>query len=238
VRLAAASWKLLAKNARIIRGFKMHDRLRVRLLGVATAALWPVLAAAEPPRAILEYRHHMFDPSIMTLANRTIELMFDTVKVEPGPQAWKLPLKHQPLDFTYEFEGKTYRGADALENTYTDALLIIKNGTIVHEAYRNRAHEHTHFMSYSMAKTLNSIMIGFALRDGYVTSTQDSVLQYVPELKGTAYDGASLRDILQMRSGTDWNDNFFQPGPAQDINEQAYMRGEARYVSAAFWAKR
>ena len=238
MRLAAASWKLLAKNARMIRGFKMHDRLRVRLLGVATAALWPVLAAAEPPRAILEYRHHMFDPPIMTLANRTIELMFDTVKVEPGPQAWKLPLKHQPLDFTYEFEGKTYRGADALENTYTDALLIIKNGTIVHEAYRNRAHERTHFMSYSMAKTLNSIMMGFALRDGYVTSTQDSVLQYVPELKGTAYDGASLRDILQMRSGTDWDDNFFQPGPAQDINEQAYMRGEARYVSAASWAQR
>ncbi len=216
----------------------MRDRPTVRLLGLATAALLPLLAAAEPPRAILDYRHHMFDPPIMTLANRTIELMFDTVKVEPGPQVWALPLKHRPLDFSYEFEGKTHRGADALENTYTDALLIIKNGTIVHEAYLNRSHERTHFMSYSMAKTLNSIMMGFALRDGYVKSLQDSVLQYAPELRGTAYAGASLRDILQMRSGTDWNDNFFQPGPAQDINEQAFMRGEARYVSAASWAGR
>jgi CubicO group peptidase (beta-lactamase class C family) len=41
-----------------------------------------------------------------------------------------------------------------------------------------------------------------------------------------------------MRSGSDWNDNFFQPGPAKDINEQAFIRGEARFVSAAAWAKR
>jgi CubicO group peptidase (beta-lactamase class C family) len=81
-------------------------------------------------------------------------------------------------------------------------------------------------------------MMGFAIQDGYVKSVAEPITNYAPELKGTAYDGATLRDVLQMRSGTDWDDNFFQPGPAKDINELAFMRGEGRFVSAASWPKR
>ena len=180
----------------------------------------------------------MFDPPIMTLANRTAELMFDTVRVEPARQPWVLPKNAHGLDFTYEFNGKTHPATDALEDTYTDALLIIKDGRIVHEAYLNRTDEHTHFMSYSMAKSLNSIMLGFALQEGYVGSVRDVVEKYVPEVKGGAYEGASLQSVLQMRSGADWDDNFFQPGPSKDINEQAFMRGETRYVTPAFSARR
>jgi len=160
------------------------------------------------------------------------------VRVEPASGTWKLARKPTALNFTYEFEGKAHQAGDALENTYTDALLIIKNGVIVYENYLNRADEHAHFMSYSMAKSLNSVMMGFAIQDGYVKSVAEPITNYVPELKGTAYDGATLRDVLQMRSGTEWDDNFFQPGPAKDINELAFMRGEARFVSAASWPKR
>jgi CubicO group peptidase (beta-lactamase class C family) len=218
--------------------FNHNRRSTAGFLAIAAVLMLPGIAWTAPEPAVLDYRHHMFDPPIMTLANRTIELMFDTVRVEPGARSWKLPAQQQPLDFAYEFEGKRHAATAALENTYTDALLIIKNGRIVHEAYLNRSHERTHFMSYSMAKSLNSVMLGFAIQDGYVKSATEPVLQYAPELRGTAYDGANLRDILQMRSGSDWDDNFFQAGPSKDINELAFMRGEARYVSAALSAKR
>lgn len=180
----------------------------------------------------------MFDPAIMTLANRTAELMFDTVRVEPSTHPWNLPKSLHELNFTYEFRGKTHPAVDALEDTYTDALLIIKGGRIVNESYLNRTDEHTHFMSYSMAKSLNSIMLGLAIQDKRVAAVTDPVRHYIPEVKGSAYDGATLRDVLQMRSGSDWNDDFFSPGPAKDINEQAFMRGEKRYVTPAFTAKR
>jgi CubicO group peptidase (beta-lactamase class C family) len=205
---------------------------------IALLAFASALASAAPPPAVLEYRHHMFDPPVMLLANRTIELMFDTARVEPGSRVWKLPKDLRALDFTYEFKGRTLPAGAAAENTFTDALLILKNGKIVHEAYLNRSDERTHFMSYSMAKSLNSVMLGFAIKDGYVASASEPVTKYVAEVAGTAYDGATLQDVLQMRSGSDWNDNFFQPGPAKDINEQAFMRGEVRYVTAAFSAKR
>jgi CubicO group peptidase (beta-lactamase class C family) len=213
-----------------------------RTLLAASALMAAILcgaaASAAPPSAVLEYRRHMFDPPVMTLANRTIELMFDTVRVEPGARVWKLPRDLRALDFTYEFKGRTLPASAAAENTFTDALLIIKNGKIVHEAYLNRSDERTHFMSYSMAKSLNSVMLGFAIKDGYVAAVSEPVTKYVTEVTGTAYDGATLQDVLRMRSGSDWNDNFFQPGPAKDINEQAFMRGEVRYVTPAFSAKR
>jgi len=195
-------------------------------------------AIAAPSQAVLEYRHHMFDPPIMTLANRSIELMFDTVRVEPGAAAWPLRSDPHPLDLDVEFEGRTLTAAQVLQQTDTDALLVIKDGVIVNESYFNRTDEHTHFMSYSMAKTLNSVMFGFALQDGRIGSVGDPVTKYAPELEGSAYDTATLRDVLSMRSGSDWDDNFFRPGPAKDLNEQAFMRGEKRFVEAASSARR
>jgi CubicO group peptidase (beta-lactamase class C family) len=210
--------------------------LRSSFAGLALIA--GVSTHAAPPPAVLEYRHHMFDPPIMTLANRTTELMFDTARVEPGRRSSKLPKKLRPLDFTYEFDGVKRPASEALERTHTDAFLVIRNGSIVSETYLNRTNERTHFMSYSMAKSFNSLVLGIALKDGKVASVMDPVTKYVPEVSGTAYDGATLRDVLQMRSGSDWNDNFFQPGPSKDINEQAFMRNEVRYVTAAYSAKR
>jgi CubicO group peptidase (beta-lactamase class C family) len=209
-----------------------------RAIALAGGLLLAAACWSAPPAAVLDYRHHMFDAPVRAFANRTAELIFDSVRVEPARDTWKLARKPAALNFTYEFGGKVHQATDVLENTYTDALLILKNGVIVYENYLNRADERSHFMSFSMAKSMNSVMLGFAIQDGYVKSLAEPITNYVPEFKGTAYDGASVKDVLQMRSGTDWNDNFFQPGPAQDINELAFMRGEARFVSAASWPKR
>src|SRR5687768_10384752 len=102
-------------------GIHMRLPCSIALLAFASA-----LASAAPPPAVLEYRHHMFDPPVMLLANRTIELMFDTARVEPGSRVWKLPKDLRALDFTYEFKGRTLPAGAAAENTFTDALLILK----------------------------------------------------------------------------------------------------------------
>jgi len=212
--------------------------LKVRSFILLPLVLGASAAVAAPSPTILDYRHHMFEGPMMSLANRTIEMMFDTARVDAGARAAPLTGHSLPPDFTYDFEGRTHPAEDVLERTATDALLIMKDGRIVYEKYLNRAAADTHFISYSMAKTFNSIMLGFAIRDGAVRSVADPLIKYVPELKGSAYDGTTLRDLLRMRSGTDWNDNFFVPGPAKDINEQAFIRNEARYVSAAAWPMR
>ena len=190
-------------------------------------------ALAQVPADVRQYRHHMFDPEVSTMANRTFELMFDTARVEAGDHVWQLPVSPTALDFSYEAGGTTIAASDFAERTFTDALLIMKGGMIVHEQYFNYANETTHFNSYSMAKTFNSIMVGAALADGLLPSIDVPVTDYMPELAGTAYDGLALKHILQMRSGVAWDDNFFVPGPSRDAHVAAFVDNTERYVSHA-----
>lgn len=215
---------------------KMRPSLRHLL--AAALALSPVWAAAQPSPAVREYRMRMFDPGITTLANRTSELMFDTRTVPAGGKVWKLPTAPKPLNFTYSAGGETLQARDFAERTFTDALLIIKDGRIVHEDYLNRTTPKTRFMSYSMGKSFNSIMAGAAIAEGKIGGVDDPIVKYMPELKGTAYDGLTLKHLLWMRTGVDWSDNFFAPGPAHDAHVAAFVDNKQRYVVAAAGMKR
>src|SRR5687768_662620 len=103
------------------------------LAAMMIAALPGSIAYAQVSDAVREYRRHMFDPEVSTLANRTFELMFHTARVEPADQVWQLPVKTSPLNFSYEADGTVIAAADFAERTFTDALLIMKGGSIVHE---------------------------------------------------------------------------------------------------------
>jgi CubicO group peptidase (beta-lactamase class C family) len=120
-----------------------------------------------------------------------------------------------------------------------DALLIIKHGTIVYEGNFNRSTPETRYNSYSMAKSINAIMIGLALKEGLIKSVTDPVTQYLPELRGTGYDGATIRDLMEMRSGIAWDENFFMPGtPSYDAHVASWIEERARYTDAALITKR
>lgn len=190
-------------------------------------------AHAQVSPAVREYRLHMFEPEVSVLANRTFELMFDTARVDAGEAPWRLPRDPRALDFSYEFDGAKLDGEGFAGRTFTDALLILKHGRIVHETYLNRATAETHFNSYSMGKTINSILAGIAIADGSLPSVDAPILDYMPELQGTAYDGLTLKNLLQMRTGVEWDDNFFAPGPGRDAHVGAFVDNEIRYVSAA-----
>ena len=96
------------------------------------------ISRAETSKTIENYRLHMFDAPFRSLANRTIEMMFDTARVDNAKTRWILSKSTVDLDFTYEFNGVRHRADDVLEDTDTDALLVIKNGRIVCERYLNR----------------------------------------------------------------------------------------------------
>lgn len=57
-----------------------------------------------------------------------------------------------------------------------------------------------------MAKSVLSMLFGIAVRDGAIRSIDDRVTAYVPALRGSAYDAVTLRQLLQMASGVDWNE--------------------------------
>jgi CubicO group peptidase (beta-lactamase class C family) len=196
-------------------------------------------ARAEASKTIENYRLHMFDGPFRSLANRTIELMFDTARVDNGPDRSVLREAKAELNFTYQFKGIQHPAEDVLGDTDADALLIIKDGKIVYERYLNRADAKTHFNSYSMAKSFNSILVGLAIADGHIRSVLDPIEKYVPELKNSGYGGTTIKDLLEMRSGVDWDDNFFAEGStSRKAHLAAWVEASARYTDFVASAKR
>ncbi len=88
------------------------------------------------------------------------------------------------------------------------ALVVLKDGKIVHESYHQGTGPEDLRISWSMAKSYLSALFGVVYAEGKIASLDDPVVKYVPELAGTAYDGATVRHILTMSSGVKFNEDY------------------------------
>lgn len=95
-----------------------------------------------------------------------------------------------------------------LKETDTAALLVIKDGKVRYEHYWLTGSAQTHWLSMSLAKGFISALLGTVVSDGRIASLSDPVTRYLPELKGSGYDGVAIKDILQMSSGAGWNEDY------------------------------
>lgn len=98
--------------------------------------------------------------------------------------------------------------ADWIKARNVTALLILKNGRIVHESYHQGTTPDDLRISWSMAKSFLSALFGIVHAEGKITSLDDPVTKYVPALKGTAYEGTTVRNILTMSSGVAFNEDY------------------------------
>ena len=91
------------------------------------------------------------------------------------------------------------------------ALLIVHDGKLRLERYGLGFDGGGRWTSFSVAKSFTSTLVGAALRDGYIKSMDDKVSTYIPEMKGSAYDDVSIRQLLTMTSGVRWIERFDDP---------------------------
>lgn len=98
--------------------------------------------------------------------------------------------------------------ADWITSRTITSLLVLKDGQIAHESYHQGTREADLRISWSMAKSMLSALFGIVLAEGKIASLDDAVTKYVPDLAGTAYDGATVRDILNMSSGVAFNEDY------------------------------
>jgi CubicO group peptidase (beta-lactamase class C family) len=110
--------------------------------------------------------------------------------------------------------------AEYLGRQSVAGLLVIKDGAIVYERYRLGNDRGTRWISYSVTKSVVSMLVGAAIRDGYIESVDEKVSDYLPRMKGSAYDQARIRDVLQMASGVAWDETY--DDPQSDINQASW----------------
>lgn len=97
------------------------------------------------------------------------------------------------------------------------ALVVLKDGQLVHESYYLGTGPDDLRISWSVAKSLLSALFGIVQAEGAIASLDDPVTQYAPALIGSAYDGASVRDVLTMSSGVAFNEDYLDFN--SDINK-------------------
>ena len=140
-----------------------------------------------------------------------------TILAQPRGAMMTLAAADRHLDvvpFTYSFEhaGKNHTvtgGADAfMQRLPTAGLIVVKDGALLLERYGLGHTAEMPWVSFSVTKSVVSMLVGAAIKDGYITSVDDPITNYLPHLRGGAYANVSVGQLLQMSSGVKWNEEY------------------------------
>jgi CubicO group peptidase (beta-lactamase class C family) len=138
-------------------------------------------------------------------------------------------------------------GAERLDKFMADnktaGLLVLQDGKVRLERYALGHTAESRWTSFSVAKSLSSVLVGAALKDGHIKSIEDPITQYIAGLRGSGYDGVTVRQLLTMTTGVTWNEDYtnpradvyklFRTPPADGLDATtSYMRNVKRASSS------
>ena len=136
--------------------------------------------------------------------------IFKTREVPKGRKVSKLPQGAAIAAFNKG--GRKEKELDAFITAQKVAgILILQNGKIRLERYALGFSDAARWTSHSVAKSVTSALVGAAIKDGYIKSIDDYLVTYIPDLKGSAYDKVTIRDLLTMTTGVKWNEIYTDP---------------------------
>ena len=132
-----------------------------------------------------------------------LPVLSDSRVIEAGDNVYPLP-NGAPLDVGVDVDAY-------MDSQRAAALIIVHNGKIRLEKYAMDFGPDGRWTSFSVAKSFTSTLVGAAIQDGYIKSIDDMVSDYIPDLKGSAYDNVTIAQLLTMTSGVAWNEDYADP---------------------------
>jgi len=162
-----------------------------------------------------------------TFINMDQYFAFKTVEKAPEPHIF--PRKSNiELPKSFSYGDQTFNTMDFLDSSYTQGFLVLQNDTVIYENYWRGQKEDTRHISWSMAKSVISALLGIAQEEGHMGSVDKNVEEYLPELIGSGYEGVKVKDVLQMSSGVKFDEDYADP--KSDINRwfKAFALGESQ----------
>ncbi|HLY80164.1 MAG TPA: serine hydrolase [Caulobacteraceae bacterium] len=150
-------------------------------------------------------------PEQQAFGYRNMEKIDPARVIRRGPHVRQLPKAATQIDPAWTWRGRSYDVASYMTRMRTSGVIVLKDGKIVLERYGLGRRPSDRWTSFSVAKSVTSTLIGAAIQDGYIKSLDAPVTDYIPELKGSAYDGVTVRQLLTMTSGVKWNEDYTDP---------------------------
>ena len=149
--------------------------------------------------------------SLVKLATRqpsTQGELFASHEIDASPNPRPLSVATKPLPTTVPWAGKNIPIEEFITRTSTNSFLVMRHGELVHEWYREGFEATTRQSSWSVAKSIVSLLVGHAIDRGILSET-DRLVDILPELRtGTNYDDITVHNLLDMTSGVDVSENY------------------------------
>jgi CubicO group peptidase (beta-lactamase class C family) len=170
-----------------------------------------------PKYKMVQFTRHLFDEDRIVYNFRNFDKVWSTKKLTRSNSPYEYAHKEEmQLPESFKFDGKNYTTTKYLQDSWTTGFLVIQNDTIAYENYFLGNTESTRNISWSMAKSFISTLIGIAKDEGYIPDLMATVDSYLPSLKGSGYEGVRIKDVLQMSTGVKFNEDYGDPD--SDIN--------------------
>ena len=151
-------------------------------------------------------------PDLQASTLRHVDHLFPTRVVARGANVHALPVSSRPWPVIgFDDGGHRWDLFDYLALNRVSGLLVLQNGEVAFEHYALGNTPQTRWTSMSMAKSITATLVGAAIHDGHIGSLDEQVCRYVPTLAGSAYEGVTIRQVLQMSSGVRWNETYTDP---------------------------
>jgi CubicO group peptidase (beta-lactamase class C family) len=150
-------------------------------------------------------------PSLQVKTFRNADRLFPTRTVARGSKVYPLPAGKPLHDVRFVLGGSDYDLHDYVSLNRVTGLLVIKDGGIALERYWSGNNEKTRWTSMSVIKSFTASLVGAAIQDGRIRGLDDLVTDYLPALKGSAYEGVTIRNLLEMASGVKWDETYTNP---------------------------
>ena len=157
--------------------------------------------------------------------------------VPRGTPTWRLPDGRRDFStFRYSIDGTTHDLDHFMASLNVVGVLVITDDRIVLERYARGHSADTRWESWSVAKSVTSLLFGAAIHDGRIASLDDEVSKYIPSLAGTSYQGVTLKHLLQMSSGVAWNGNMSDPqsdvAQLPRLNKEGGLTAQIAYMAS------
>lgn len=138
----------------------------------------------------------IFPTSLIEKSDSPYPLTYDLINIE---------------NLTYNYKDKKYSIEDFIQAFKVAGLIVIRDGKILHESYNFGNNEESKWVSFSVTKSVTSMLLGAAIKDGFINSVKEPLVSYLPQLKGSHYEDVSIEQILHMSSGVAWNEDYNDP---------------------------
>ena len=186
----------------------MRNRVILAALGFIAIGVFAIVSLNYASIVRVYKAITLFDEAVIVNNFSSMESLFETVEIAKPASSHTFERATQDLPKTYNYKGNLIEVTQFLAKTNTTALLVLKDNTITFEDYYLGTQAEDRRISWSTAKSFLSAVFGVAVAQGHIVSLMDPVTKYVPELRGSGYDGVSIKNVLQMSSGVKFYENY------------------------------